>query len=55
MLPDVLPEAPLDPLPDWLPDALPDVLPDWLPDISLTDLRVGPHVLYLRFVRDGQL
>ena len=28
-------------------------LPDWLPDISLTDLRVGRHVLDLRFVREG--
>ncbi len=28
-------------------------LPDWLPDISLTDLRVGHHVLDLRFVREG--
>ena len=28
-------------------------LPDWLPDITLTDLRVGHHVLNLRFQRDG--
>ncbi|HJS87774.1 MAG TPA: glycogen debranching N-terminal domain-containing protein [Acetobacteraceae bacterium] len=27
-------------------------LPDWLPDITLTDLRVGRHVLDLRFVRE---
>ncbi|MBV9777333.1 MAG: amylo-alpha-16-glucosidase [Acetobacteraceae bacterium] len=28
-------------------------LPDWLPDISLTDLRVGRHMLDLRFVRES--
>jgi glycogen debranching enzyme len=28
-------------------------LPDWLPEISLTDLRLGQHVLDLRFVREG--
>jgi cellobiose phosphorylase len=28
-------------------------LPEWLPEITLTDLRVGHHVLDLRFARDG--
>jgi glycogen debranching enzyme len=29
-------------------------LPEWLPEITLTDLRVGRHVLDLRFVREDQ-
>ncbi len=28
-------------------------LPDWLPDIELIDLRVGKHVLDIRFWREG--